>query len=125
MFTGRISRSEYGLRLFIFTIISALIRTFKNLNGVETINLYIFILLLWWFILAQGTKRCHDLGKNGWYQFIPFYGFWMVFSDGEFGDNIYGTDSKNRFGIINIDYLNTDEIQKSIYYYNKVIKANH
>lgn len=47
-----------------------------------------------WFIWAQGAKRCHDRGNSGWYQIIPFYGFWMLFAEGETTANEYGNSPK-------------------------------
>jgi uncharacterized membrane protein YhaH (DUF805 family) len=52
-----------------------------------------------WFLWAQGAKRCHDRGNSGFYQIIPFYGFWMLFADSEKGVNEYGPNPK---GIGNI-----------------------
>jgi len=56
--------------------------------------LYILLIPGYWFIWAQGSKRCHDRGNSGWYQLIPFYGLWMAFADGEPGENEYGTNPK-------------------------------
>lgn len=47
-----------------------------------------------WFIWAQGAKRCHDRGNSGWFQIIPFYGLWMLFAEGETGTNEYGNSPK-------------------------------
>jgi nitrogenase molybdenum-iron protein alpha chain len=48
--------------------------------------LYLIMLVPYcWFIWAQGAKRCHDRGNSGWYQIIPFYGFWMLFAEGTKG----------------------------------------
>lgn len=40
-----------------------------------------------WFLLAQGAKRCHDRGRSGWWQLLPFYGILLLFFDGYPGDN--------------------------------------
>lgn len=45
--------------------------------------------LTWWF-LGSGAKRCHDLGRSGFYQLIPFYGLVMLSLEGDVGDNEYG-----------------------------------
>lgn len=55
---------------------------------------YLFIIPIYWFILAQGAKRCHDRGNSGWFQLIPFYGLWMLFGDSYFGNNKYGENPK-------------------------------
>ena len=58
-----------------------------------------------WFLWAQGAKRCHDRGASGWFQIIPFYVFWMLFADSNYGMNEYGANPK---GFGNIDEI--DEI---------------
>ena len=60
------------------------------------IKVLLSLIPLYWFILAQGAKRCHDLGNSGLYQLIPFYGFLMVLEDGDEGENEYGFDPKGR-----------------------------
>ncbi len=80
-FQGRIRRTEYALSI----IITVLINSF-------TLGLGIFITLP--FMLAQNTKRCHDLGKSGWWQLIPFYGLLLLFEDGQIGFNQYGANPK-------------------------------
>lgn len=89
-FNGRIRRSEYGISSIIYCV--AII----PLNDL-TIDVPILSLLyipLIWFYIAQGTKRCHDRGNPGWWQIIPFYGFWMIFADGDRQNNEYGRSPK-------------------------------
>ena len=50
----------------------------------------------YWFMWAQGAKRCHVRNNSGWYQIIPFYGLWMLFGDGDPNENDYGIDPKGR-----------------------------
>lgn len=62
--------------------------------GFATIWILLIIPMLW-FLYAQGAKRCHDLGHNGWWQIIPFYFFWMLFEEGNFSSNEYGDNPKS------------------------------
>jgi uncharacterized membrane protein YhaH (DUF805 family) len=43
-----------------------------------------------WFILAQGAKRCHDMGFVGWWQLIPLSPFALLLIRGNRGANKYG-----------------------------------
>ncbi|WP_306014164.1 MULTISPECIES: DUF805 domain-containing protein [unclassified Allomuricauda] len=93
-FDGRIRRLEYGLSYLIYVIlylgVSFLWQEFPS----AALFFYPFISVLIWFLLAQGAKRCHDLGNSGFFQFIPFYGLLMVFQDGKIGINRYGPNPK-------------------------------
>ena len=90
LFEGRIRRLEYILSEIIFCIASCILEEFMK-DGIIPILLFI---PMFWFILAQGTKRCHDLGNSGWFQLIPFYIFWMLFAKSNCGDNKYGANPK-------------------------------
>ena len=89
-FKGRIRRLEYGLSTIIFYFLYNLFIILAD----ESPIFFIFIFANLWFSWAQGAKRCHDRGNSGWYQIIPFYGLWMLFGDGEIGDNAYGSNPK-------------------------------
>ncbi len=91
-FEGRIRRTEYGLSLLIVYAWAFITGGLMVLAESE-----IMILLLipnYWFLFAQGAKRCHDRGNSGWYMFIPLYGLWMLFAEGDKGPNKYGADPK-------------------------------
>ena len=89
-FNGRIRRLEYGLTVIIFfislLIILAMAQAFEFL--------LLLNLPLYWILIAQGTKRCHDRGNSGWYQLIPYYTLWMFFAKGDDGTNEYGPNPK-------------------------------
>lgn len=95
-FDGRIRRLEYGLTYLFYTLYSL------PINIIPEEELSAIFVLLWlmllapvlWVLFAQGAKRCHDLGNSGWWQLIPFYLFWMIFQDGEQGNNEYGDNPK-------------------------------
>tara|TARA_B110001452_G_scaffold156989_1_gene130647 strand:+ start:17961 stop:18560 length:600 start_codon:yes stop_codon:yes gene_type:complete len=89
-FSGRIRRLEYGIS-FIIYYVAVMILPFITIDAPILGLGYIPTL---WFLFAQGTKRCHDRGNPGWWQIIPFYGFWMIFAEGEAQDNEYGSSPK-------------------------------
>ncbi|NVO86721.1 DUF805 domain-containing protein [Hymenobacter terrestris] len=96
--SGRIRRLEYGLSylayFFGLLILQLVLGPNDNNNFLVAVFDVVFFSLLTWFLLAQGTKRCHDRGKSGWYQLIPFYVFWMLFADGDAEENAYGPNPK-------------------------------
>ncbi len=109
-FEGRIRRTEYGLSLIIYTFcLYAVIFLGVMMGEAGAIISLILVLPLAWFMIAQAAKRCHDRGNSGWWQLIPFYGFWMLFAEGEIGPNQYGQDPKAaRRATANPDILDAD-----------------
>ncbi|MBK9415294.1 MAG: DUF805 domain-containing protein [Bacteroidetes bacterium] len=99
-FEGRIRRSEYGISIIIYLLLYwlAIFLAIGIGNDPGAVIFTICMIPLLWFGLAQGAKRCHDIGNSGWWQLIPFYGLWMLFQDGTPGQNQYGENPK---GIMN------------------------
>lgn len=106
-FEGRIRRTEFGLSLIINAVASLIVQLMvvgmvqgssnsysSSDNSGAVILFLIFLIPVFWFGWAQGAKRCHDLGNSGWWQLIPFYGFWLLFADGQYGANQYGDNPK-------------------------------
>jgi len=90
-FEGRIRRLEYGISWIIYYVAYVVILALVE----ETPIIGLAMIPIFWFLLAQGAKRCHDRGNSGWYQIIPFYQLWMIFAEGEKGVNDYGNPPKN------------------------------
>ena len=85
---GRINRIEYLLSLIVFSIGVSFTQSLIEIEGWRFMEILYFFLI--WFILAQGSKRCHDYGKSGWLQLIPFYPLYMIIKKGDAEDNEYG-----------------------------------
>lgn len=116
-FDGRIRRLEYGLSYLIYLVFALPFNIYLRMseNSYDgpsgTILVIFFILLIpfLWFMLAQGTKRCHDRGNSGWFQLIPFYGLWMLFADSEHGPNEYGPNPKGQGNYNSINEIGQKE----------------
>jgi len=98
-FEGRIRRLEYGLSYLIYVSLCGFISIMVTMlgaaaSGTATIISLVLYIPAFWFLLAQGAKRCHDRGNSGVWQIIPFYQLWMLFADGDIGDNEYGPNPK-------------------------------
>lgn len=92
-FDGRIRRTEYGLSAIFYAIAATILNAIIATNS-EAVILGVAYIPMLWFIWAQGAKRCHDVGNNGWWQIIPFYALWLLFQDGDTGQNKYGENPK-------------------------------
>ena len=103
-FEGRIRRTEYGLSIIIYAVAERIVSEIgSEIGGVIILILIIPVI---WFLVAQATKRCHDVGNSGWWQLIPLYGLWLVFQDGDHGPNQYGENPK---GIGNQDFTQPNQ----------------
>lgn len=108
-FEGRIRRTEYGLSFIIYAVLRAILLLViasgvSNPNNAEGAQVLFVVLSLplFWFLLAQGAKRCHDAGFSGWWQLVPFCPLVLIFMNGEEGLNKYGENPKLDF--VKVDY---------------------
>lgn len=89
-FSGRIRRTEYCLSyLGCYAIQVSLGYLLIDVELGSVIDLICFVPLVW-FGLAQGAKRCHDMGTSRWFLFIPGYLLWMSFAPGHPDSGKYG-----------------------------------
>lgn len=103
-FQGRIRRLEYGLTWVIFAFAYVVISTASGIGDKTLAGLLSLICVVWmWLLYAQGAKRCHDLGRSGWYQIIPFYGLWLLFAEGNPSFNDYGHNPKRAEAFVRDD----------------------
>lgn len=106
-FDGRIRRTEYGLTYLVGCVFLFIFQMFAITQPTGGNQLIAWILLMlfipfYWVLFAQGAKRCHDLGRSGWFQLIPFYFLWMLFKNSQPGVNEYGPNPK---GLGNFDEI--------------------
>ena len=92
---GRINRSLYWfipiLSWFLYDAPSLITSSITN-NFPLQISLLLIVCLFAWVFLAQSIKRAHDIGKSGWYLWIPFFTFYLIFEKGDVGENKFGKE---------------------------------
>ena len=110
-FNGRIRRWEYGISLVVYLFLASLINASIADSNNDSFLGIAYIPMLW-FLWAQGAKRCHDLGNNGWWQIIPFYVLWMAFAEGDLFTNTYGQSPKAQKNITDTTATTTDKKEK-------------
>ena len=86
-FSGRMGRLAY----FVLVVISDFyLFSFTSLpDDADELYYGLWLLalpLIAWVRIAGNARRCHDFGRSGWMQIIPFYILWMLFTP---GDNFY------------------------------------
>ena len=92
-FKGRAKRAEYcaiTIPLGILLESSTWIIPDSAYNNPFVVAiLYIAGILCFCIGIATSTRRCHDLGYNGFWQLMPFFFILLLFSKGQDGENKY------------------------------------
>ncbi len=87
-FSGRATRSEYWFFILFYALVFVAVSFLDpTANGMLGSVVWLGFIIP---IYAAGSRRMHDVGKNGWFQIIPIYGFILACSAST-GDNQYGS----------------------------------
>ena len=99
-FSGRARRAEYWYFFLMYVVILIVATVLDGALGFNFAPLpygYLYVLVaLASFIpsLAVGVRRMHDVGKSGWFLLIPIYSLILACTEGDRGENQYGSDPK-------------------------------
>lgn len=104
-FKGRISRMEFRLSFLVALAYYIIPLRLDQMKLLTQTTAFILIIPIVWFMIAQGTKRCHDSDKSGWSQLIPFIGISILFDKGQEEKNKYGESPKDYKLKDLIDYI--------------------
>jgi uncharacterized membrane protein YhaH (DUF805 family) len=97
-FEGRARRKEYwmfGLLNILIFFALTILSLIPYLGIIFSILWGIFMLGILVPSIAVAIRRMHDVGKSGWYMFIPIYSLILACTEGEHKTNEYGVDPKN------------------------------
>jgi uncharacterized membrane protein YhaH (DUF805 family) len=99
-FHGRINKKEYTFAILLFyaylILVALILMPFHDYLGEDagTVLLALLSLPSFYFLFAEGSKRCHDFGVSGWLQLItiavPIFIFILIFIPRKKYDNEYG-----------------------------------
>lgn len=92
------NRKKYFLAMFLnMMFFSAISKILKDIWGADYYTnawiLYTFLCINLILTAYFTIRRCHDLGKNGWYAilvYIPLVPLYFIFARGTKGRNMYG-----------------------------------
>jgi len=95
VFNGRARRKEYWMFCLFNFIISFVINLIAGMPGdKESIFYLIYQLAIVTPFIAVGIRRMHDVGKSGWFLWIPIYNLILAVRKGDESSNKYGADPK-------------------------------
>ncbi|MBP5381752.1 MAG: DUF805 domain-containing protein [Bacteroidales bacterium] len=88
--SGRMGRLPYFVLAVLFDLYFFSIASFPEDTDNKVYGLWVLLLPLFvWIRIAGNTRRCHDYGRSGWLQLLPFYTFWMLLTPGDDFANKY------------------------------------
>lgn len=99
VFEGRARRKEYWMFVLLNILIGFALGLIEGIVGFNSgseesllANIYSLAVLI--PSIAVGVRRVHDVGKSWWFLLIPIYGFVLLVTAGDEGENLFGADPK-------------------------------
>ena len=98
-YKGRIRRLEFGISYLIYCILYFFVITvIRFVSQPMAMSLMLAYLVIVVGMYLQMIKRCHDVGKSGWWVLVPIFNpFFLLFEKGEDNVNEYGTNPKESY----------------------------
>ena len=94
VFEGRARRKEYWYFTLFFYIFYFAAEIIDFATGLYPILTMLPCLVLFLPSLGVTIRRLHDVGKSGWWLFVPIYNIVLFCTAGDTGTNKYGNDPK-------------------------------
>lgn len=101
-FNGRARRKEYWMYILVYGIIYTVLYILgivlafisSTIASIVLGLLGLFSLAVLVPTIAVAVRRMHDVGKSGWFILIPIYSLILLLTEGDKGENEYGSDPK-------------------------------
>lgn len=110
---GRIRRAEFCLSYILYLIAYMFFSMSYEIlpHSNYFVIWWVIFIVLYIIMILQGIKRCHDLGRSGWWVLVPFYNpLWLMFGKGDDGINEYGSDPTQSY---ESQFFNEEEYLKN------------
>lgn len=96
-FSGRSTRREFWMFYLLYVLTRTLCQSLDTLlennfyeNNENGILETIFMAISFIPFIALSVRRMHDVGKSGWFLFIPFYNLYLALSKSDMTKNKWG-----------------------------------
>jgi len=99
VFSGRARRKEYWMFFLFNLIIAIVLGLVEGFLGIaaeseQSILASIYQLAILIPAIAVGVRRMHDSDHSGWWLLLPIVNLVFACTEGDRGDNRFGTDPK-------------------------------
>jgi uncharacterized membrane protein YhaH (DUF805 family) len=95
VFNGRAGRKGYWMFIMISFAIYLALFIIEGLLGGAGVLAGIYSLAILVPTIALGVRRMHDTDHNGWFLLIPIYNLLLAVTEGQRGNNHFGSDPKS------------------------------
>lgn len=89
IFEGRTNRKEFWMFFLANVIISFCVGVLDGILGLGFLSTF-YVIAVTLPNLSVAIRRCHDVGKSGWYCMIPIYNIVVFATESDCGRNAYG-----------------------------------
>jgi uncharacterized membrane protein YhaH (DUF805 family) len=94
VFSGRARRKEYWMFVLFSFFVSIAIMVIQRLLGIGVNLLQLYDLVILLPAIGAGIRRMHDTNHSGWWILLPIVNLIFAVTEGDSGENRFGTDPK-------------------------------
>lgn len=95
---GRLTGGQFFMWYLPSVLLGVVLKSDLAASPWDSLIALLYLISLPAAVIAA-VRRSHDLGRSGWFAlitFIPFVGWYLVFKEGQPGENKYGLPPKTQ-----------------------------